>query len=210
MITWKEAFASSRFKIQLLITLLSLILLGIIMPTYFEKVIHCKPGIYLEDALLNMITPHDVSWYIFGTIYSCILTFSIINIKNPKIVLLVCALYSGVTWLRMVTMYIFTIEAPEGIIPLKDPFLALFIYNKPEFVKDFFFSGHVSTMITLAVTEPRKRIKILYYIIAFFIAVLLLIQHVHYTIDVIFAPFFTYLLYVTLKSVAPKFEYPRI
>jgi hypothetical protein len=180
------------------------------MPIYFEKIIHKKPGIYLDDALLNILTPHDVSWYIFGTIYSCILAFAISNFKNPKIVLLVCALYASVTWLRMATMYIFTIEAPEGIIPLKDPFLALFIYNQPEFVKDLFFSGHVSTMITLAVTEPRKRNKIIYYIIALIIAVLLLIQHVHYTLDVVFAPFFTYLLYVTLKSVAPKFEYPSL
>lgn len=180
------------------------------MPTFFEHVIHTKPGIYLDDWLLSKIAPMDVSWYIFGLIYSSMILFGILNYSNPTAILFVCSLYSSVTWLRMGTIYIFTVEAPQGIIPLNDPFLAIFIYNRPEFVKDLFFSGHVSTLITLALVEANKKIKYYFFAIAAITGFLLLVQHVHYTLDIVFAPFFTYLIYVTLRSLTGKMDYPPL
>jgi len=174
------------------------------MPFFFEHVIHNKSGVFLNDWVLNSIKPRDVSWVIFGLIYSCIVVFAILNFSEPGKILFALSLYSYVTWLRLLTIYVFTVEAPTGIIPLKDPFLAFFVYNKPDFVKDLFFSGHVSTLVTLGLTETNKKIKAGFFLIAAITGFLLLIQHVHYTLDVVFAPFFTYLIYVTLKSFSEK------
>jgi len=205
--TWAEAIRSRRFRIQGLITLFTLILLGLVMPTFFETVIHNRPGINLEDWLLNKIEPIDVSWYIFCLIYSCIFLFAFFNYSNPSRLLFVCALYSSVTWLRLATIYLFTVEAPQGIIPLTDPFLALFVYNKPDFVKDLFFSGHVSTLVTLALSESNKKLKYFFFAMAGLTGYLLLVQHVHYTLDIVFAPFFTYLVYVSLKTFTGRMNY---
>jgi hypothetical protein len=207
--SWGEAIRTKRFRIQALITFISLLGLAVIMPPFFERVIHNKPGVFLDDWILDRLAPRDLSWYIFGLIYSCIFVFILSNYKNPSKILFICSLYSSVTWFRMATIYIFTVEAPIGIIPLNDPFLAFFVYNKPEFVKDLFFSGHVSTLITLALVESKKKIKYLFFFIAAITGLLLLMQHVHYTLDILFAPFFTYLLYVTLKSVTGKMDYPQ-
>jgi hypothetical protein len=199
--SWAEAIQSRRFSKQALIVLSTLVGLVLFMPPFFEKVIHTKQGIYLNDRLLSIIVPINVSLYIFCVIYSCVLVFIFFNYRKPSVVLSVCALYSGVTWLRLGTIYLFTFEAPEGIIPLNDPFLSFFVYNKPDFVKDLFFSGHVSTLFTLTLSESSKRLKYFFFAATILTGSMLLAQHVHYTLDVISAPFFTYLIYASLKKV---------
>ncbi len=204
MNSWKEAIGTRRFRIQSVTTILSLATLAIVMPIFFELVIHDKPGIHLNDWVLDRITPKQVSWYIFSLIYSSIFVFGLLNYLKPYKVLFVCQLYSAVTWLRLITIYFFTFEAPQGIIPLTDPFLTLFIYNQPNFVKDLFFSGHVSTLITLALSESNRKFKYAFFILAAITGYLLLLQHVHYTLDVIFAPIFTYSVYFVLKGLTKK------
>jgi hypothetical protein len=111
--------------------------------------------------------------------------------------------YSAVTWLRMLTIYLVTLEAPQGIITLKDPFLSVVVYPG-EFVKDLFFSGHISTMTVLILIEPNKKLKWIKVIATVVVAALLLKQHVHYSVDIFFAPLFTYLVY----RLAVRFKKP--
>ena len=91
----------------------------------------------------------------------------------------------------MLTMYSVTLEPPAGMILLADPISSV-LYPDNGFAKDLFFSGHVSTMVILVLLENNRIAKILKITGAAIVGVFLAWQHVHYTIDLLAAPFVTY------------------
>ncbi len=96
-------------------------------------------------------------------------------------------------------MYVLTLEAPEGIIPLHDPLVDLIAYGGNVFNKDLFFSGHVATLTLFALLEERIIMKRILVISVVLVAGLILLQRVHYSIDVVVAPIVTILLFQVMK-----------
>jgi len=92
-------------------------------------------------------------------------------------------------------MYLVPLEPPTDIIPLRDPFVEGAFYDNKVLVKDLFFSGHTSNMVVLTLMMDIKWIKVLLALASTLVACLLLVQHVHYTIDVLAAPIFAYMAY---------------
>jgi membrane-associated phospholipid phosphatase len=72
-----------------------------------------------------------------------------------------------------------------------------------------FFSGHTANLALLAFMVDIKWLKYILGICTFIVAVLLLVQHVHYTIDVLVAPFAAYISYKLAKS-TEQIIYKRI
>jgi hypothetical protein len=98
-------------------------------------------------------------------------------------------------------MYLVPLNPPPGMIPLGDPFVEYFGTGRL-LTKDLFFSGHTATIFLFyLVSDPARRgLKIIFLICTVLVAVFVLLQHVHYTIDVASAPFFTFSAYkITLK-----------
>ncbi len=93
--------------------------------------------------------------------------------------------------LRIAAMWATPLEAPPGMIPLEDPVVRLFGPGRL-LTKDLFFSGHTSTLFLLALTVPGRGWKALFVAATAAVAVGVLVQHVHYAIDVLAAPFFAY------------------
>ncbi len=89
----------------------------------------------------------------------------------------------------MITMYLYTLEPPIGIIPLHDPIVDIIAYGGQVFNKDLFFSGHVATLTLFVLLEERPVMKKILILNTSIVAGLILLQRVHYTIDVISAPF---------------------
>ncbi|MGC4022959.1 MAG: hypothetical protein QM734_13955 [Cyclobacteriaceae bacterium] len=125
------------------------------LPYFFNNILQPKPGVQLSDPVLNFFTPKDWSIEIFILIYSSTVLSLVFNIAKPKAILLGLQSYVVVNFLRMTSLYLFTLEAPEGTIPLSDPFLTVFAYGKEVFVKDLLFSGHISTLFLLFLIEER-------------------------------------------------------
>jgi membrane-associated phospholipid phosphatase len=71
-------------------------------------------------------------------------------------------------------------------------------------LKDLFFSGHTATMFMFFMVIGNKKIKILYAIITLAVVCLLLIQHAHYTIDVLVAPVMVWFAYRLATSIQKK------
>ena len=90
-------------------------------------------------------------------------------------------------------MYVLTLEAPEGIIPLHDPLVDVIAYGGNTFNKDLFFSGHVATLALFVGLEQRPMFKAILMMNTILVAGLILLQRVHYTMDVLAALFITYL-----------------
>ncbi len=188
---WSEELKNMQFRIYLLLSFLGLALFVLYLPYFFNHVLLDKPGVRLNDPILSLFTPHNWSTEIFIALYFCTAITFINNFKKPKKILVVLQVYVVVNFLRIVTLYLFTLEAPEGIIPLNDPFLTKVAYGQPIYVKDLFFSGHVSLLFLLFLLEERHLLKWILFSSTIIVAVFLAWQRVHYSIDLLAAPVIT-------------------
>jgi len=192
---WKEALKNKRFVILLIISFIGLIAFALVLPYFFIEILLPKPGVTLTDPILNFFAPRDWSIEIFVLIYLCAVISLVFNFTTPKIILVGLQTYVVVNFMRITSLYLFTLEAPAGTIPLSDPFLAVFAYGQPIYVKDLFFSGHISTLCVFLFIENRRVLKYFILLSTIAVAVLLAWQRVHYTLDMVAAPLITWLVY---------------
>ncbi len=126
-----------------------------------------------------------------GSIFLCILLI----LKRP--IDTIYFLSAGILMiiLRSFTLYILPLEPPPMIIPLKDPILEMTFYKGKVLLKDLFFSGHTANIILMGLLTQNIVIKRSVIFLGFLVGLLLLLQHVHYSIDVMAAPVFAVLIY---------------
>ncbi len=197
--SWKSAIHDKGFVIQLVVSVIVLLSIILYLPHYFHNIIGPKPGWQLEDPILSLFTPVDSSGVIFTLIYLSLFIVLFGLVKKPYQIAAGISSYLLITVFRMITMYMFTLEPPTGIIVLQDPFIDRLAYGGNAFTKDLFFSGHVATLTLLALLEERPRVKKVIWLCMALVAGLILIQRVHYTIDVLAAPLITYGIVKGLK-----------
>ena len=116
----------------------------------------------------------------------------------PEKLLLAFQVYTAVVVVRIIAMYLVPFEAPEKIIVLKDPFVEMFGSGE-SLTKDLFFSGHTATLFLLFLVVESKRLKYVFLVSAVVVGVSIVLQHVHYVIDIFTAPFFTYVCFVVVS-----------
>jgi hypothetical protein len=158
-------------------------------------------GIVLIDAVLTFIPPIDVSYLIFGIIYGMLVYMLVRTLKNAQLFLLFAITFVIETVLRMSTIYFVPLNPPLGLINLSDPLTEALVYstNQP-ITKDLFFSGHTSTMVMIWIFLQKPTEKLIGGISCICLAILLLVQHIHYTADVLGAFVFTYASYLIAKK----------
>jgi membrane-associated phospholipid phosphatase len=205
--TWSEAIADRKFVVSMVGWSTGLVLFVIFIPNYLNGVILEKPGIQLNDFMFELLPPRDWSIAIFVLIFGAPALFILSNYKSPATVLLCLQCYVTVSFMRMVTIYLFTLEAPEGIIPLVDPFLEKVVYGgNALFVKDLFFSGHTSTLFIVFLIEKRKPIKAILLLSTLLVGLFLVWQRVHYSIDVVGAVFVSWAVYWLFTKVNSQID----
>jgi hypothetical protein len=120
-------------------------------------------------------------------------------IQRPKIYLVFIWAFVLLSISRIISISAVALDPPPGLINLDDP-LTLVFYGRSVVTKDLFYSGHTATqfLIFLVLQKRIDRAIALFCTIA--IGVMVLMQHVHYTLDVIAAPFFTYIVYLLAKK----------
>lgn len=193
---WRSCRTSRRFRIQFIVTLLVLFGIGISI-NFFFLFIESRIGYHFPDPLLRTFTPFALSLYTFLLIYSAII-FTIVNLaQRPRLLLNALQALAVLMLIRMLVLYLVPLEPPQTMIPLQDPFIEKLFYGQTRITKDLFFSGHVSILCLTVFYTPKYRTLML--IITCAVAVLILLQHVHYSIDVIAAPAFAWLSYWLVK-----------
>lgn len=151
-----------------------------------------RNGIRLSDQLLDLFPRHDVSFSIMYLLYISLLVSIVHLLFHPDRLLFMLKTSFLVTSIRFILIYLFPLEPPVGLIPLSDPFLEATIYESQKITKDLFFSGHTSSMFIMFLCVKNNYLKSWLAIGTGIIAVLLLIQRVHYSYDVVVAPFACY------------------
>ena len=186
--TWKE-FITER-KLEVILTLFFLAGILFIFPkflTYVEQ----REGVVLPDPILKLFNPVDLTWLTFTLIYIS-LVIAILNFSlKPELLFTALQSYTLLVILRMIVMYITPFNAPEKLVPLNDPFVQMF-GSGDILTKDLFFSGHTATLFLLFLITDKKYLKIIFITCTLLVGISVILQHVHYTVDVVTAPFFAY------------------
>lgn len=201
---WKKSFLTSGYTPKLLTTVGVFLSGALQFPTYFRN-IQKRNGTDLNDFVLNYLPSVDVSGYIFAIIY-ILLSYMLLHIiPKPKLFLLFALTFVIETVFRMTTIYFFPLNPPLNLMILHDTFAEFLIYGDAgPITKDLFFSGHTATMVMICLFVEGRRDKIIALIATLTLVILLLIQHVHYTVDVMGALFFTYISYLIAQQIINK------
>jgi hypothetical protein len=136
-----------------------------------------------------MVTPYDFTWIVFSFIYGGLVLGLVALALSPLRLLVALQSYVVMVLVRVLAMYITPLEPPPGLIPLIDP-VAQYVGSGVVLTRDLFFSGHTATLALLAFAVADRSIKVFFSVCAAVVGVLLLWQHVHYTVDILCAPFF--------------------
>jgi hypothetical protein len=164
--------------------IIGIIALASFWPEYFDF-IELRNGTKLEDHLLYLLPAADISTYIFIILYGSLVIGFVSVYNQPLIILGILYTYIAVTALRILSIYLLPLEPPIGYQPLLDPFVAMFTTDGKIVSKDLFFSGHISTVCAMYYWVPNGMVKKFLTILITLLAIGLLIQHVHYTIDIL-------------------------
>lgn len=193
--TAKGGWQDKSLRLQLLFTII--VLASVLFAlTNFLIFVEERQGVTLQDPLLNLFEARDVTWLTFIVIYAGVAFALVLLVRNPQALLLALRTYAIMVIFRMIAMYLLPLDPPSGMIPLVDPFVEYFGTGKT-LSKDLFFSGHTATLFILYLTSERKAFRLIFLLLTIAVAACVIIQHVHYSIDVFAAPFFAYAAYVT-------------
>lgn len=197
--SWSNAWTSTIYKTKIFIAAFLFIVVLLYYP-YFFALIQKRPGTPVNDPILNVLPAFDVSVYIFLIIYLTVGLGIFRASQSPLLFLLFLTSCLFLSLTRIITMSFVPLEPPTGLVPLADPILAPF-YHHNQITKDLFFSGHTSSVFLIYLILRKKLEKMLALIATFLVGILLLVQHIHYTIDVVIAPLFVYIAFMLAKKV---------
>lgn len=199
---WKATW-NSRYRRYQLITGTAIMLAIVFTSPFFFGHIEKRKGAVLDDWLLARIPPYNVSVWIFAIIWGMILLILIRTIRRPSIYLTYCWTLIFVYIARFATISAVALDPPPGMIPLVDPLSSVF-YANAVITKDLFFSGHTTTVFLIFLCLKRKTDKIIALVATCAVACLLLVQHIHYTIDILAAPVVVYPCYRLTRYLLDK------
>ena len=200
--SFRDAWHDRAWRTEFGVTLIVLVPVLYCL-THFLDAIERRQGAVLEDPVLIRFPAIDLTWITFLVIYAGIIVALVVLIRHPRRLLLVFQGYALMALLRMVSMYLAPFDAPPGIIELRDPFVEFFGGGRT-LTRDLFFSGHTSTMFLLFLNMPGKTLKIIYACCTIVVGSCVVLQHVHYTVDVVAAPFFAYGAYRIVLGICIK------
>jgi hypothetical protein len=191
---WQIAWQSGAFR-RRLITGFVLVAVVLCAFPFFFQLIEKRNGPVLHDWILAWLPAHDISVSLFIVVWAISGLTLIRAIQNPGMVIHFVWAYLLLCIFRILAISIVPLDPPVNLIPLADP-VSNFFYGRHEFVtKDLFFSGHTGTVFLMFLCLRKKTDRLLGMLATGLVGMLLLIQHIHYTIDVIGAPFFAYFSY---------------
>ena len=139
-------------------------------------------GILFSDPVFQFLPVADCSVSIFSITYGSLVLFLLTDLRKFERIPKFMASYGLLLLFRMITLSILPLKEPDTLVYLQDPFLNNLIYPG-NIDADLFFSGHTGTVFLLYFLTR----KWWYALLGILLGILLMIQRVHYSIDIIAA-----------------------
>ncbi len=202
MVTWKSFLKNKKNLAEFIITAI-IVTAVIIAFSHFLHFVEQREGVVLNDPLLNAFNPIDLTWLTFVLIYLSLIIFVVTTFNKPDKLLIAFQAYGLMLIFRTIAMYLTPFDAPEKILLLNDPFVQFFAKGDI-LTKDLFFSGHTGTLFLVFLLAENKTLKSIFLILTILVGTAVLLQHVHYSVDVFVAPFVAYGAYRIIKKIHIK------
>lgn len=188
---WSEFLSIGKLRTGIVLSFVWLIILAIVSPSFFEM-IQRRDGFTPADPLLDILPSIDLSNIIFFILYVLVIVTVIRLARDPLRLLLGLEAYAVMMTIRFLTIYLIRFEPPPGLIALQDPLANMFFYGQTVITKDLFFSGHAATLFLLYFLVQHKTLRTILLAGSVIVSLSLLVQHIHYTYDVLAAPLFAF------------------
>lgn len=200
--TWREHLSERNAVVVLCVTLL---VFGITLFSYsrFIAVIEQRQGVVFFDPVLHAIPPVDLTIPIFLVLYGAVIGGFVVLWRDPANLLRAMRAYTILVGIRVACMALLPLDPPAGMIALADPVVTFFTGSASALSRDLFFSGHTSLLCLLALMMPSRKLRIAFAVLAVFVGIAVVVQHVHYTIDVVVAPLAAWMAYSLVTSSRP-------
>ena len=190
---WGDAWKEPVFKKQFLFGMAGFLLLLPIFPIFYQF-IEQRNGFVPNDVVLKIIPAYDVSVPIFLITWAMASLVIVRALQHPSIFILFLYGFLLLNILRFISIALIPFNPPHDFIPIRDVISNYFYGDRPV-TKDLFYSGHTATQFLIFLCLERRTDCIAALTATVVMGMLVLIQRVHFTIDVISAPFFAYLCY---------------
>ena len=145
----------------------------------------------LDDPILKIFPPTDLSLPASILIYGALYLFLLTETGDPRNLLATMkTAFFGLS-LRMVFLYITPLKCPEDAPELADIFTEAQTGahgQNAALTNDLMFSGHTFSLSVMFLHCTSAALKPLYFFAAAAVACCVIVQHVHYAVDVAVAP----------------------
>lgn len=183
---WKH-ISKIKYFLHLLLGIVFLLVVRSVN-SFYLPLLENREGFDVYDPLLRILPSIDLSGIIFIATYGGIaLGFFLLSFQ-PKLLLQSIFAYGVMYLLRFICIFLIPLNVPENQIVLYDPLIESMFYSEP-LTKDLFYSGHFASIFLLFILLK----KYFFLFLSFFVGFLLLVQHIHYSYDLVGAVFFSYL-----------------
>lgn len=203
---WNATSINGSFLIEFFFSIFLLIFTMLIF-SKFTHYIEMRKGIQFHDPILASFKAIDLTKSIFIMIYGGIALALYSLLSSPYRLMILFQAYALMVLARIVTLFTLPLAPPDGMIFLQDPFVEFFGTSKT-IDNNLFFSGHTATIFLLFLCVPKK-LKIPFFFMSLFIAISVLLQKSHYTVDVIIAPCISFISYYIILNFF-KYRYKDI
>ncbi|MDJ0976886.1 MAG: phosphatase PAP2-related protein [Planctomycetota bacterium] len=200
--SWKRELSKPAFRRRLYVSIPVLVAL-LLLVTRFLTWVEARPGVILDDPILRMVGPIDLTWPIFVGIYAGLVLTLYWAAHYPWRWVMGIQAYALFLAMRALSMWVAPFDPPPLMIPLEDPIVS-FAADGKTLTRDLFFSGHTATGTLLVLVAPKIWQRWTLAAITVFVATAVVLQHVHYTVDVIVAPFVAYCCYRAALWITPQ------
>ena len=214
---WQEALAQKTFRNYFAINFLGSFSLYFLV-IQWVKMNSNSHGIVLDDPIYHMLAPRDFSPHIFFFTYSPVVLFLIYVAQYPLLLHRAFNSFVAVFIVRAICIQFIPLSPDAGIIVLNDP-ITNAVADESKVLNDLFFSGHIGDLASLFFLCRNRQLRAYLFVSMCVVGSLLVWQRVHYSIDVIAAPFFSYFCYWLLVErdiiwasylKKPVFEHSRL
>ena len=196
---WIDYYRNKKVFLKFIISVL-LFIVGLVIYSNFLIYNESRSGTILQDPILILFSPVNLTWLIFGILYISIALSLVYLSAKPYSLTLTFYAYFILILFRITAMYLVPLEPPPAMLALKDPVVES-LGTGVLLTKDLFFSGHTSLLFLLFLIIENRYFKYLLLIGTIVVGCSVLLQHVHYSIDVLVAPFFSYVSVKIAKKV---------